>query len=214
MNNLYFDTVKLINANCNNINDLKLIYRTILLNICSYTYFMSINKIYNLLQKCIKCGVNVNLKIYNGGSILHYGCVLGISLDFIKIIINNNANVNMCDNDGNTPMHLLAVFMNNKKIRFQIAKYLMENGADVSILNNKRFAAFDLHNVYDMSKISYIKQIIKIYDNYLKTKKTKKRIYEFAQLACFDTNKSEFSKFFKLECGIRKFFVKRINTYL
>ena len=215
MSDLYRKTLISIEKNKNNIDKLILIYRDIILNRDFNN--ISRDKKYYLLQKCINYDVNVNLIIYNGNTILHTMCI-DCNLNFIKTLVYNGANVNQRDDMGNTPMHLLVSYMDNKKSRFQIANFLFRNGVDISIINNRGIDVFSIdHKIYYkykeyiLLKKNFIKKIKQIHDNYLKIKK---RIYEFAQLTCFDTNKSEFSKFFKLECGIRKFFVKRINTYL
>ena len=211
MSDLYRKTCISIEKNKDNINKLKLIYRKIF----SYHELNNYDEKYDLFKKFIKYGVNINFTFYGGQSILHNNCKNTYDVKFIKMIIDNGSNVNMCDDDGNSALHLLLQYPFDREERIKIAKILIENGLDILIVNKKGHTAFipyDFNDIYHVSSsIRYQLKIIKIYDNYLKTKKGK---YEFAQLACFNTNKSEFSKFFKLECGIRKFVVKKINTYL
>ena len=79
-------------------------------------------------SRCIGCG----------GTPLAHAAKTG-SIEIVKILLNNNANVNPKDKDGDTPLHSSS--MNG---HLEITKLLVNRGADINT-KNERLGATCLH---------------------------------------------------------------------
>lgn len=119
-----------------------------LLEKTSYTLWIKehVEEIFELATKLIKSGadVNVSVAINNVGPIitinpLAFGATYN-NYDFVKMLIQKGANVNVQDNLGYTP--LMRCFTNGANK--EIANLLIENGADVNLKNCDGFTVFDM----------------------------------------------------------------------
>ncbi|GAB4273559.1 MAG: ankyrin repeat domain-containing protein [Candidatus Rifleibacteriota bacterium] len=81
-----------------------------------------------LAQKLLKTGnFKINQKAQQGGlSALHYAVQAG-NLDFVKLLVENGANVNLFGDNNRTPLHIAA-----EENFTDIAKFLVEKGANVN----------------------------------------------------------------------------------
>lgn len=78
----------------------------------------------------MKRGVNIN--VYNDdGNIIHF-CVANEKYDLTKFFIKKNININEFNDEGLTPLYLAIIIFN-----YEIAKMLIENGADFFLHNNR-----------------------------------------------------------------------------
>ena len=82
----------------------------------------------NIESKCIGCG----------GTPLTHAAKTG-SIEIAKLLINNNANVNPKDKDGDTPLHSSSI-----NGHLEIIKLLVNKGADLNA-KNERLGATCLH---------------------------------------------------------------------
>ena len=75
-------------------------------------------------------------------------------LELIKYLVGKNADVNLKDNNGNTPLHLAC--LNNADI--EIIKYLFENGSDLNSKDNNGNTPLHLACFYnaDIETIKYL----------------------------------------------------------
>lgn len=87
--------------------------------------------------KLIECGANIEAAGNDGRRALHLA-VLAIG-DADKALIKAGAELNIQDNDGNTPLLLACRHSGEKTVR-----YLIRSGADASIQNNKGETAMDI----------------------------------------------------------------------
>ena len=120
-----------------------------------------------------KGGINVDKRDAGGLTPLHYACQKG-ARDIVKLLIENNADVNMASNTSVTPLHLAARLGNQEIIqslidagadinatdkegksvliysvlakKVEAAKYLISNGADASVKDNENRTALDYAN--------------------------------------------------------------------
>ena len=75
------------------------------------------NKITNLINNKIKSNpkIDINMQDNDGDSPLHIAIFLA-NYDIIKILLDNNANVNLVDKWGQTPIHRLYFCLNNTNL--------------------------------------------------------------------------------------------------
>jgi ankyrin repeat protein len=98
-----------------------------LINTNIFTYSVENKKIFDLFMAN---GVDVNNKNYYGFTALHNAVMCG-NTDVVRILIDNNADVNVLDNDHIKFPLLSAVLRDDK----EITNILLENGADVNLIN-------------------------------------------------------------------------------
>jgi ankyrin repeat protein len=77
--------------------------------------------------------ININEVDKNEATMLMRICKISKDYDIIKNLLKSGSNINQKDKDGLTPL-MYAIKYNHKNI--QISKFLIENGADVNLLNN------------------------------------------------------------------------------
>ena len=78
-------------------------------------------KKYEVLKQMLDMGADPNIRDSNGWSALHYACQFG-DLESVKILIENNANIDTYSNNQRIPLHL-ASNMNYP----EVVKFLLEN---------------------------------------------------------------------------------------
>jgi len=77
-------------------------------------------------------GANVNFQDQSGYTSLHF-CAIYKYLELTDLLIENDADVNVCDKYGNTPVYTAII---NSKGDFSIVHKLIRAGADIEIKNN------------------------------------------------------------------------------
>lgn len=86
--------------------------------------------------------VDVNLSDNQYETPLHKSCLMG-SIEFVKVLIENGANVNAINYEGKTPMHHVC----DEKNCDAITRLLLDNGADMHALDiYGRSPYFSLHS--------------------------------------------------------------------
>jgi len=103
---------------------------------------------YTLIKDLLNLGADINWKSLNGYSMLHwvirewgYGKLKKLNLSFtrtIKILLENGADPNSTDVNGDTILDLLNLDDENKKQLKNILKLLIKYGADVDKLSDAR----------------------------------------------------------------------------
>jgi hypothetical protein len=83
-----------------------------------------------LSELMIKHGAKVDV-FFDDDTPLIYGIAL-VNERWIPILIQNKANINIKNKQGNTPLHLAILNRNST----DVIKVLLENGADMTIVNN------------------------------------------------------------------------------
>ncbi len=96
------------------------------------------------VNRLISRGVNVNERSRDayGYGPLHFA-VLHQSPAIIRLLLKNNARVDLRDNFGNRPLHMVAFIMSDV-ISKSIIEYLIENGADPSEKNKNGKTLVDI----------------------------------------------------------------------
>lgn len=80
--------------------------------------------IINIVSKCIKCGIDINIANDNGETALMFACQNGY-LDLVLILVAGKADVNAKDKNGKTVLNYAATGGNA-----EIVKLLLSQGAD------------------------------------------------------------------------------------
>ena len=90
-----------------------------------------------IIKELIKQGINILVIDNEGKTALHYACIdyFGNDIDKIKILLDAGSDINACDNNGNTA--LLCCDM-----KLSLIKFLLKNGAKVSIVNKDKQGFF------------------------------------------------------------------------
>jgi len=96
--------------------------------------------------KTIKCmelllqsGGDPNLYLQSTKRNLIFKTISPGKLEYVKLLVENGANLNAQDSVGNTPL-IAAIILN----QFEIAFYLLDSGADKSLKNNFGNTALDI----------------------------------------------------------------------
>ncbi|KAL6589278.1 ankyrin repeat-containing domain protein [Neocallimastix sp. 'constans'] len=125
-------------------NDNSILHRTC---IFKKGYFM------NLILNCKKYRVNINKVNCYGNTALHeLSKREDYRIEGYKVLIEKGANLNIKNNDGETPLLLLCY----KQYKYNILKFFIDNGADVNIKNNKGETALILTSIYGEVKDAQI----------------------------------------------------------
>lgn len=117
------------------------------------------------IQRLISAGENVNLKIsnapsfFNGWTPLHICCLFNYSTDsdknyaFMKILIDNGADVNARDDEGQTPLDVVINDRSHNWYGFNITKFvvlLIEAGvSEATLLQRADYGQINYVNNYE-----------------------------------------------------------------
>jgi ankyrin repeat protein len=94
----------------------------------------SIDDIATILKLLLVHGADINSQNNFGRTILHSHVPIG-SEEVIKLLLENGANPNICDNKNENAAHLLEFRENAEKVN--IAKLLFKYGCDTTVFNKK-----------------------------------------------------------------------------
>lgn len=101
----------------------------------------------NIIKCLVSNGIDINIKDINGYTALHHLINLNNSFETIKYLVNNGANINIQIYNGNTILHSLVEIINSRDAlpkHTTILYYLIDNGADVNILNRLHQTAINM----------------------------------------------------------------------
>ena len=84
-----------------------------------------------LIKELLKIGVNPNCKNHKGQTPLHVACSKGHA-DIVKELLNYGANVNAKCNNKRSPLLSMNLWKLSDEIVLNIAKMLLEHGADIN----------------------------------------------------------------------------------
>jgi hypothetical protein len=115
-------------------------------------------------------GIDVNaIAIFNnmGYRPLHIAAFKGEPI-YTTLLLENGANVNAVNNEGNTPLHM-AILALKKRPRFEVVQVLLDNGAIFNIRDYYGKTPVDLINEIDTSVLSedLVEGITKIKERFL-----------------------------------------------
>jgi len=65
-------------------------------------------------------------------------------------VLDRGANVNAQDNDGSTPLHLMASWILDKSAETEIVRLLLNHGARVDVMNNWGRTPLQVEKVRDI----------------------------------------------------------------
>ncbi|CAN2103767.1 ankyrin repeat domain-containing protein [Wolbachia pipientis] len=106
------------------------------------------------VKESIRRGADVNTKVKNGRTPLHYAAQEG-KLDVVKYLVEEkHADVNANDNDGFIPLHYAAAHGN-----LRLVKYMVEKGADFNAKCNRLRTPLHLAAMYGyIEVVKYLKE--------------------------------------------------------
>lgn len=81
----------------------------------------------NSVQRVIDCGIDVNVRDTYGHSALHIAALKG-KTEIAKVLLQNQAEINACDDNAQTPLHFSVEFP-------EMTKMLLEQGAAINRVN-------------------------------------------------------------------------------
>jgi ankyrin repeat protein len=105
-----------------------------------------------ILECLIEAGANVNIRLSQRQTPLHFAVLNDNTCDAVCILIKNGANVNAADLYGRTPLHSGIYYK-------KIALALLDNGADLYASDDKGWKP--LHYAYEWGNIDLLKELIK-----------------------------------------------------
>lgn len=98
------------------------------------------------IEKLITKGVDINYREEkHGRTLLHVAIIRGHESILNLLINNDNAALNLQDNDGRSPLHLAAMYN-----RIEVVRLLLEKGADKEIRDNSGKVAKDYAAFYQL----------------------------------------------------------------
>lgn len=100
---------------------------------------IAIERCHGVVEAILAYGADPDRLTYWGETVLHYAAKLG-KVKVVKILLEHSANPNKVDVDQCTPLHRAAA----RKDSAEIVHMLLDNGADVSCINNVGRNSFEL----------------------------------------------------------------------
>ena len=107
-------------------------------NILSYTSLDIVSATLESVEKFIMSGVDLDAQNALGDTLLHILCKSDAEQGLLKIklLIENGANPNIVNNDGNTPVHIIG---SSSHINFNVLKLLLDYNVNLHIVNNSNY---------------------------------------------------------------------------
>ncbi|MCX5634666.1 MAG: ankyrin repeat domain-containing protein [Planctomycetota bacterium] len=106
-----------------------------------------------ILKLMLDNGADINLQ--NDGGVLHWAIGHQAPIEIIALLMEHNPDVNTKNSTGDTPLHS-AVY----HLRKDVILVIVENGADVSIRNNRNMTALELARTLKKSHSGNYQEII------------------------------------------------------
>jgi len=108
---------------------------------CTQLFRLIKNKNWLKIENLLRKGFNINSQInyVKKMTLLHHAAVQG-KRAFIINLIDNGADINLQDMNGDTPLHLLIWYLNHENIlqnNTVMIKYFIEKGANIDIKNKE-----------------------------------------------------------------------------
>ena len=120
-----------------------------------------------MLKHVLKCGADVNIMDSNGWTPLHSACQYG-DLEIVKILVEDNANINKFSNTGYYPVHIAALNNHDKVIEYLCNKGKhKKNTADLECETDKKCTP--LHLAAKKGHVGAIKKILDLGGNIYST---------------------------------------------
>ncbi|MDP1603578.1 MAG: ankyrin repeat domain-containing protein [Legionella sp.] len=103
------------------------------------------NNQFDIVQKLIKNGADINAKDQTERSALHHllhECFTGYQttdeqINILDYLIKQGADLNIKGSQGQTPLHLITINRINSAANTEIALHLLKNGADIEAVNDQ-----------------------------------------------------------------------------
>lgn len=108
-----------------------------------------------LLKQIDLYHINPNTRIYKGRTLLHYA-ILGDNIEIVNSLCNFGVNINLCDDNYNTPLHF-AIIQNSYKM---IETLLKIKNIDYNALGE--FDQTPLHKAVVIGNLKIIKLLIEM----------------------------------------------------
>lgn len=120
---------------------------------CTPLILASSNTNIEIIELLLKSGANINKRNENGLTCLHEASYTDRNnTSILQLMLQNNADINLCDHEGWSPIVLSTLAGNIENI-----KLLLENGAQ---LNTNVFGIFPLHFACAMNRIDIVKLLL------------------------------------------------------
>ncbi|MBT4989209.1 MAG: hypothetical protein HOM96_01545 [Rickettsiales bacterium] len=103
----YIEDIHFLSAQGLDINAVNNKGETVLFNACNNRNCNSVR-----IEKLIAAGANPNIKNKESITVAHLA-LKTLSIDTVKVLLDNEANINIADNTGKTPLHYLALSLHN-----------------------------------------------------------------------------------------------------
>ena len=127
--------------------------------------YACMNNNYSLVKKLLVKGIDVNFCDNQGDIPFFYACgcdnLSNLNINIIKLLYENNTNINSRSNDNFTALHYAAGALNNS-CNLDVIKYLLTLDIDTSIIDNfnKTYLDYVLDNQNDKNVLcDFIKDI-------------------------------------------------------
>ena len=108
-----------------------------------------------IIQLLLGHCVGVDPRDSDGQTPLHLAAELG-SLEVIRILVERNADINAQDNQGRTPLHRALGY---NDLGFDVAKFLLEHGADAGVKDNDALST-PLHEVAYRGSVKIVQLLL------------------------------------------------------
>mgnify|MGYP003690700983 CR=1 FL=1 len=183
------------------------------------------NGIYDIYKTLYECGAKSFNKTrsltdiyqyYLGMIVLNQNNIKNVSKIMIHMINSTDFDINFRDKYGYTFIYYLLRLVNcvNSLYIIKIVKVLIDNNVNMFVKTNSGNSAYKMLNSKRKRKRKRKRNKNKIYSEIYKYLLITHNKRIFSLYACLNSNKCELSCFFTKNCGMRKFIIKRINTYL
>lgn len=110
-------------------------------------------RLIKILEQLKDYQIEPNTRIYKGRTLLHYA-ILGNNTSIIKALCSSGVNINLCDDNYNTPLH----FAINQNSYVMVKELVQIEGIDLNALGE--FDQTPLHRAVIMGNLKIIQLLI------------------------------------------------------